>query len=164
MKFTDKFLIGIVIGVIVIVIAAFALALAQPQPAYRADDAPENIAHNYLFALQQKEYARAYGYLSPTLKGYPRSLDDFENRVRQNSWNFRADENVTLQVEPARVSGDRADVSVKETRFSSGGWLGASARPSTFAMRLARDKETGAWKLVDGDRYWASCWDEGGCR
>jgi hypothetical protein len=71
MKSTDKFLIGIVVGIVLLVVAAFVITLARPEPTYQVEGTPESVAHNYLLALQKEDYQRAYGYLSPTLKGYP---------------------------------------------------------------------------------------------
>jgi len=78
MKNTDKFLVGIVVGVVVLVATAFAVALLRPKPTYQLEDTPKGVAHNYLLALQQEDYKRAYGYLSPTIEGYPTSAEAFE--------------------------------------------------------------------------------------
>ncbi|HOF89582.1 MAG TPA: hypothetical protein PLZ36_15990, partial [Armatimonadota bacterium] len=69
MHTSDKWLIGIVIGAALLVCAAVAVTVLRPKPAYRADDTPAGVTHNYLLALKQRDYARAYGYLSPTLSG-----------------------------------------------------------------------------------------------
>jgi hypothetical protein len=169
MKNTDKFLIGIVAGVGLLVGVAFAVALLRPKPAYRPDDTPEGVAHNYLLALRQADYARAYGYLSPTLAGYPASADAFAGEVYKFDWNFRVgDSSVTLEVTSARVTGERAIVSVRERRFSEGGLFGSSESTDTFDMTLQRDAAglaRAAWKIVASDSYWAWCWDDNaGCR
>ena len=90
MKSTDRFLIGIVIGVVVLVIAAFGVAFLGPKPAYQSDDTPEGVAHNYLLAIQREDYARAYGYLSPDLRGYPASDEQFIEDMYTGLWPFQA--------------------------------------------------------------------------
>jgi hypothetical protein len=41
MKSNDRFLIGIVVGVLLLVIISFVVVLRQPLPTYRPDDTPE---------------------------------------------------------------------------------------------------------------------------
>jgi hypothetical protein len=164
MKSTDKFLIGIVVGIILLVGVAFAVALWRPKPTYQPEDTPEGIAHNYLFALQQKDYARAYSYLSPALEGYPASTEKFTDDLNEYAWQIRNldDEATTLSVEKADITGDRAVVSVNETRFYQGGLFDSNQYTTPFAMTLHR--ENGVWKIIASDSYWASCWDdEKGC-
>jgi len=69
MKKSDKILIWIVGGIVLLVIAAFAIALVKPKPTYMADESPDGVAFNYLFAVQQGDYDRAYGYVSPSIDG-----------------------------------------------------------------------------------------------
>jgi hypothetical protein len=165
MKNTDKFLLGIVAGVIVLVGVAFAVAYLRPEPAYQADDTPEGVAHNYLLALQQEDYERAYRYLSPTLKGFPASVDEFAEDIRKDAWRFGlADGSTTLEVETARVSGDGAQVMVRETRFYQGGLFDSNLSTNRFQMRLQRDATSGAWQILGADSYWLYCWtDPQGC-
>jgi hypothetical protein len=137
MKSTDRFLIGIVVGIILLVVAAFVVTLTRPEPTYQAED----VAHNYLLALQEEDHQRAYGYLSPTLEGYPVSVERFAENVEDSRWRFRLDADTTLAVESVRVTGNRAVVDVRESRFH------------------------GEWKIVDSDYYFARCWkDSKGCK
>jgi hypothetical protein len=164
MKNTDKFLIGLVIGIIVLVGVAFAVALQRPQPTYQAEDTPAGIAFNYLFALQQKDYQRAYGYLSPTLPGYPATASAFEHDLDEYAWQIRDLDNETtsLAVTATRLDGDRAEVEIKETHFYRGGLFDSNQYTTTFDMTLQR--ENGGWKIIKASSYWASRWtDQKGC-
>lgn len=165
MRSTDKFLIGIVAGVLVLVGVAFAVAFLRPEPTFRPDDSAEGVAHNYLLALQQADYERAYGYLSPSLKGYPDSAEAFARDARNYQWNFGAgSESITLEVKSARVIGEQTVVEVQETRFYEGGLFDSSQYTNTFDMTLRLDGESGAWKITASGSYWAECWDElNGC-
>jgi hypothetical protein len=159
MKKTDKILIGIVAGIILLVVVAFGVALSKPQTTYMAEDTPEGVAFNYLFALQQKDYERAYGYLEPALLGHPRNVAAFEDDIRDFSWTFSRmyNDSVTLSVESADISGKRADVTIQETRFYEGDLFSSNQYTSSFSMTLRQDAN-GQWKVVDSDRYWLSCW------
>jgi len=161
MKKTDKILIGIVAGILLLVIVAFAVALSKPKPTYLTDDTPEGVAFNYLFALQQKDYERAYGYLAPTLPGYPRDVEALANDVRDNSWRFNGvnDSSITLEVDSVEINGKRADVKIRETRFYEGDLFSSGQYTNTFNMTLRQDK-TGMWKIVESDRYWHYCWSD----
>ncbi len=165
MKGTDKFLIAIVAGVVILVGAVLAVALLRPnQPTYQPDDTPEGVAHNYLLALELEEYERAYGYLSPTLPGYPANAEKFVSNVEGERWSFGYyDDDVSLAVDAVSVTGDRAKVVVRRTVFNRGGLFDSGQYSTTFDMTLR--SEDGMWKIADSDRYWASCWESSkGCR
>lgn len=161
---SDKFLIAIVIGAVLLVVLTFAVMLLRPKPEYRPEDSPENIAHNYLLALQQGDYGRAYGYLSPSLLGMPADVGEFIENIEDRSYYFRLDMDKSLQVESGVViSAERASVTVRETRFYSGGIFDSNQTTDTFKMSLKL--EDGQWKIWDGDYYFRDCWnDTDGCR
>jgi hypothetical protein len=164
MKSTDKFLIGIVGGIILLVGVAFAVAFWRPQPSYQPEDTPEGVAHNYLFALQQGDYARAYNYLSSRLEGYPAISDKFISDLDEYSWQMHdmKNQSVTLAVDSAKLTGDRAVVTVRDTHFYRGDLFDSNQYTNTFEMTLQR--ENGEWKIIRSDSYWASCWDDSrGC-
>ena len=161
MKKTDKILIGIVGGIILLVVVAFVVALSRPKPAYQSEDKPEGVAFNYLFALQQKEYERAYGYLSPSLKGYPKNVDAFVDDIHSRSWQFNGlnDSSTTLEVDSVEMIGSRADVRMIETHFYEGDLFDSGSYTSSFIITLRPDAD-GNWKIVEANDYWYSCWDK----
>ncbi|MBL7201610.1 MAG: hypothetical protein ISS56_15835 [Anaerolineae bacterium] len=156
MKNTDRFLIGIIAGVVLLVIVAFAITLTRPQPTYQAEDTPEGVAHNYLLALQKKEYGRAYGYLSPAIEGYPPSEIKFVEATMDDRWRFRGDVEVTLAVESVTVTGERAVVQVRESSFRGGNLFDSSQSSILFEMVLRRTDE--GWRIFDSEYYFAWCW------
>jgi len=163
MKSTDKFLFRIVAGIVLLVVVAFVVALTRSEPTYQAEDTPEGVVHNYLLALKKGDYERAYGYLSPTIEGYPASADAFTEDVEDSSWRFRFDTDTTMAVEPASVTGNRAVVDVPQSRFSGGDLFDSDQYTTVFEMRL--QLEDGEWKIVDSDYYFLWCWkDNEGCR
>ena len=162
MKGTDKLLMGIVGGVILLVVVAFIVVLSQPEPTYQPEDKPEGVAHNYLLALRQQAYDRAYGYLADGLAGRPDTLQEFTADIDRYSWSFRDDTEVTLGVTSVQATDNRATVTIQETRFYNNGLFDSSQQTSTFTMDLVN--EDGTWKITDSDAYWVSCWQQtNGC-
>lgn len=156
MKGSQRMLVLIVAGVILLVIVAFVTVLLRPPPEYTADDSPQGVVHNYLLALQQEDYERAYGYLSPDLQ--TGDLFDFIETVESDGWLFELGSNVALSVADSRLSGDdAARVEVQKT-VSYNELLGSSQNTRTFDMFLRRVE--GTWLIVGGEAYWDNCWDE----
>jgi len=164
MKKSDTILIWIVGGIVVLVIAAFAIALVKPKATYMADDSPEGVAFNYLFAIERGEYERAYGYLSPETKGYPESVDDFRDDIKDYSWEFsNLDSSTALDVIGTDITGSRADVTMRVTYFREGDLFDSGQSSYTFDVTL-REDDNGEWKIVNADRFWVYCWsDAKGC-
>lgn len=163
MKSGDKFLVGIVIGVISLVILAVVIVVARPGPEYQDDGTPEGVAHNYLLALQKEDYQRAHSYLSRWMPGYPLTAVRFEKNVEDNSWRFRLGRDRSLAVVDMHVTPLEARVTFRETLFYSRGLFESGQSISTFDLELRL--EQGSWKIFDGDQYFVYCWDRtDGCR
>lgn len=161
MKKPDMFLIGIVAGVVLLVVVAFSVALLRPKAAYQPEESPEGVAFNYLFALQQDDYERAYGYLSPSISGRPYSASAFMSDIDDHSYTFRGLENnsTTLNIESVKVTGKTAIVQIKETRFYEGGLFDSNEYTNFFDVTLRQDTN-GDWKIIDADHYWLDCWNK----
>lgn len=165
MKTTDKLLTGIVVGVVLLVVVAFGVALLRPKPAYQLDDTPEGVTHNYLLALKQEDYARAYGYLSPDLRGYPTTYEDFLADIGDYTGRFGWNTSSSLTIVSTRLSGEVVLVTVRERTFSNGGLLNSSSYSTEFIVTVKRAAASGDWRLINADAYWAECWTKnGGCQ
>jgi hypothetical protein len=158
MKGADKYLLGIVAAIALLVGATVIVVLLRPEAQYRADDSPEAVVHNYLLALNNGDYERAYACVSAEMPGHPRDLDDFIESVEDNRWTFGGWEDSAAEVLSSRIRGEKAYVEVQETSYSSGGLLEGRTYDHNFDMTLLKEK--GEWKLLGGDRYWDSCWGE----
>lgn len=162
MKGADRFLIAIVVGALVIVGIAVAVVLLRPEATYMTDETPEGVAHNYLLALQLRDYPKAYGYLSARVDGYPTTEAKFIEDVQDHRYQFRMDRDVTLKVDSADIRATTATVEVLESTFYGGDLFssGQSLRP--FEMELV--KASDGWRIIDSDHYFAYCWrNEDGC-
>ncbi len=159
MKSADKFLIAIVAGVILLVMVAFIVVLNQPQPGYQEDHTPEGVIYNYLLALQQEDFARAYGYLSPSLAGYPPTLTQFIGDISANPWQFGLEgDQKAFMVNQAALFDHEAVVTVELTQFRSGGLFDNGTYTETSRFTLTRSGE--AWRIAGGDySFWWPCWE-----
>jgi hypothetical protein len=159
MKGSDKFLLLLLAAIALIVIAALVAVLRAPAPTYQPEETPQGVAHNYLLALRQGDYERAYRYLSPDLPGLP-SVAGFADDVARNPWQFERGDNTAVTVEDAHIFGDgTARVSVMLTTFNNGLFSSSYARP--FGLTLEPDGDT--WRLIDGEDYWDYCWTSNDC-
>ena len=118
-------------------------------------------SNNYLLALRNREFARAWTYLSPSLAGYPSTSERLTDDVmsRADRFGLGSGEPATLQVRPEiSESGDSAVVNVDETRFVQNGLFDSGESTIPLTVQLRRD--AGAWQIVDVDpeRYWDDCW------
>jgi len=155
----DRFLWGILLGVIVLVVVAFAIVMRQPEPGYVSDETPEGVVQNYLLAIQREDFERAWGYLSPTLEGYPASVEQLALDVREQPWQFGGDgEDLAIRsVTPNPIGTDVVLVDVKASSFSPEGPLGGQQSDRDLQFRLRR--EAAGWRLAHGEGYWYYCWE-----
>jgi hypothetical protein len=158
MKGVDKYLIGIVVGIVLLVALTVIIVLTRPKAEYRSDDSPEAVVHNYLLAIKEAEYDRAYGYISTEIDGYPEDLEVFIEDMEDNFWSFGRGGDSIVEIQSSRVSGDKATVKVLETDYSSGGLFDSGQYERNFDLKLHQDN--GEWRLIDGDRYWYPCWGD----
>lgn len=104
----DKFLTGILAGIGVLTLLALVLFFTrQDRRAYLPEDTPEGVAHNYVLAVLNKDYEKAYGYLAD-LK-YKPTYDEF----RQSFLNGMVNpDNTGVDVGKAAIMGDEAVVDI----------------------------------------------------
>ncbi|MGE5139312.1 MAG: hypothetical protein ACM3JD_07620 [Rudaea sp.] len=159
----DRFLLGIVAAIVLLVALAFALVRLRPQPGYVSEGQPEGVVQNYILAMQQQDLARAYGYLSADLPGYPTSAAVFSDQVYADRWATQVANASTFALQNSRIDGDRAWVTLLEQEAGQGGPLRMGPTySSSFGIRL---KNLNGWKIIHSERYWRSCWESAsGCK
>jgi hypothetical protein len=162
MRGSDKFLLGVVVGVILLIVAALAIFAQPPEPSFVSGNDPESVLHNYLLALIQGDDERAYGYLSPALAAYPETVDEFQKDLLSFSYRYADEQNVDLVIVSSEVTGDEARVEVRETVYYDGDMFSASQYTQTIIFTL--EQVDGEWKVSSGDYYFAYCWNNSeGC-
>ncbi len=159
MKTEDRFLIGIMIGVVLLVAVALAVVRMRPVPEYMGGDTPEAVAHDYLLALQREDWPRAHSALATSLACYPATAEVLFNDLSAQPYE-RDFDNVTLRVEASSIEGDSAIVTVRETHFQTGGIFSSGQSTSDFEMSLSR--QDGSWRVTRSDRHWLWHWHDPG--
>jgi hypothetical protein len=149
---TDKFLIGIVAGIVLLVIVAIVVVLARGQnEEYMADDTPAGVAHNYFLAVQRKEFDKAYSYLSDEIENKP-DLDEFIPIVdNQNE--------TALKIGETTIDNNRARVELAITNYYGGGPFD-SGRYTNQETAYLRQDANGNWKIYEFPYPYWGYWEK----
>ncbi|HEX9923847.1 MAG TPA: hypothetical protein VGD99_14410 [Anaerolineae bacterium] len=152
----DKFLLGIVAGIVLLVMVAVTVVLTRGgQEDYIAADTPAGVVHNYYLAIQRRDYERAYGYLSDDLEAKP-ELDDFMRTVDAPGNQAES----SIQIGETTLDDDRAQVDVAITTYYGGG-LFNSGNNTTRQTAYLRATAGGDWRLIEFPYpYWGYDWNQ----
>ncbi len=145
----DRFLTGILIVIGLLVAASLSVFfLRQDETTYLPEDTPEGIVHNYIFALQQADYEKAYGYLAD--KENKPSYDEFRQDLFLDSNSGQG-----IQIGEVEIGKDTASVEITITE-SSRGLLFEQYDYSNTALLIMQD---GEWKILQMPySYWSWNW------
>ena len=141
----DRFLTGILIGIGLLVVLALAVFFTRKDTqTYVSDDTPEGVVHNYVVAVLNKEYEKAYGYLAD-LENKP-TYDEFHNSFLTGMVN---PDSSGVDVGQSDITGDDATVDVTlvynpTDPFSTG------YRDTQRAILVMQN---GAWKISSMPQY-----------
>ena len=147
----DRFLIGILIGIGVLILLALALFFTrQEKRDYVADTTPDGVVHNYVLAIINKDYQKAYSYLANL--EYKPTYEEF----RQSFFNGNINsENVGAEVGAAEITNDVATVEMT-IYYSYRDPFSANTGSTDHASLVLQD---GAWKLSYMPyNFWAYDW------
>ena len=152
----DRFLMGIVIGILILVVVAVGVVLLREQTEeYVADDTPAGVVHNFFLAIQRQDYDKAYGYLSDDIKSKP-DLDEFILAVD----NFGDRPESSLEIGDTTIDDNRAQVRVSITTYYGGGDLFDRGSYSSRDTAHLRATPNGEWKLIQFPYpYWGYDWN-----
>ncbi|MGZ9236012.1 MAG: hypothetical protein ACXW4E_10855 [Anaerolineales bacterium] len=148
----DRFLTGILVGIAVLVVIALAVFfIRKDTQSYVSEDTPEGVVHNYVLAVLNDDYQKAYGYLAD-LENKP-TYEQFRNAFIQGMVNPN---NSAVDIGNSEVNGDTASVEVAliynpSDPFSTG------YRDVQRALLL---QQGGAWKISSMPCYyfWDCSW------
>lgn len=135
----DRFLTGILIGIVVLVIAALTVFFTRNDTqAYVSEDTPEGVTHNYVVAVLNKDYEKAYTYLADL--DHKPTYEQFRDAFIKGVVN---PDNAAVDVGGSEITGDTASVEIAliynpSDPFSTG---------YRDIQRAVLVKEAGAWKL-----------------
>lgn len=145
----DRFLTGILIGIGVLVVAALAVFFTRSDTqTYVSEDTPEGVTHNYVVAILNKDYEKAYTYLAD-LDNKP-TYEQFRDAFIKGMVN---PDDAAVDIGRSEITGDTASVEVAivynpTDPFSTG---------YRDMQRAVLVKQDGAWKLSSMPTYYF--WD-----
>ncbi|GAB4463909.1 MAG: hypothetical protein Kow0070_25070 [Anaerolineales bacterium] len=145
----DRFLTGILIGIGVLVAAALAVFFArQNTQTYLAGDTPEGVVHNYVLALINRDYEKAYGYLADL--EYKPTYEEFRRHFLQG---YANPENEAVDIGDSYINGDDATVEVSQIYNNSDPF----SPPYRNQQKAVLVRQGGAWKITSMPLY--NFWD-----
>lgn len=145
----DRFLTGILIGIVLLMIAALAVFFTrQGKQTYVSDQTPEGVVHNYVLAVLNKDYQKAYGYLAD-LDNKP-TFNEFRQAFAVGRLNPA---NNGIKIGKADVTGD--DASVEVSMVYTPGDPFSTGYSNVGSAQLVR--QSGEWKISSMPAY--NLWD-----
>jgi len=148
----DRFLTGILVGIGILVVVALAVFFTRKDSqTYVADDTPEGVVHNYVLAVLNKDYEKAYGYLAE-LK-YKPTYEEFRRAFLNGEVN---PQNQAVDIGASDIAGDTATVELQLITNSSDPFSTGYRNQQTADLV----KQEGAWKLTLMPQYnfWGYNW------
>ncbi len=145
----DRFLIGILIGIGVLVVIALTIFFTRrDSQTYISEDTPEGVVHNYVVAVLNKDYEKAYDYLADL--DHKPIYDDFRQAFLNGMVNPN---NSAVDIGKSEIVKDEASVEVvmiynPSDPFSTG---------YRDTQRAVLVKQDGAWKISSMPTYYF--WD-----
>lgn len=145
----DKFLTGILVAIGILIIGALIVFFTrQDKQIYSAETTPDGIVHNYVLALLNKDYQKAYGYLAD-LNNKP-TFDVFRKSFATGSLNPSS---AGIKIGKVNITGEDATVEVSMIYSSSDPF--SSGYNNIGSAQLVM--QNGIWKISNMPAY--SLWD-----
>ncbi len=147
----DRFLIGIIVVVALLVLTSLVVFFTQKGDiSYLAEDTPSGVVHNYILALQQGDFEKAYGYLAnkedkPTYERFQQDIVTTQTGMRDTG----------IQINNVNILKDTAQVELTVIENSGGPFM-SEYRYTETALLV---KEDGKWKILQMPYfYWSWNW------
>ena len=148
----DRFLTGILIGIAVLVVLALAVFFTRSDAqTYVSEDAPEGVVHNYVVALLNKDYEKAYGYLADLDHKPP--YEEFRDAFLKSTLN---PDTAAVDIGASEINDDTASVEVV-LGHNPGDPFSTGYRDVQRAILV---KQGGKWKIssMPGYYFWDYSW------
>ena len=148
----DRFLTGILVGIGLLVVVALAVFFSRRDTqTYISEDAPEGVVHNYVLAVLDKDYEKAYGYLAEL--EYKPTYEEFRRAFLNGEVN---PDNQAVDIGASDIAGDIATVEL-ELIYNSSDPFSTGYRNMMTADLV---RQGGAWKLTLMPQYnfWGYNW------
>jgi len=145
----DRFLTGILIGIGLLIVIALGVFFTRGQTQkYLSEDAPEGVVHNYVLAVLNKDYQKAYSYLAD-LENKP-TLNEFRQSFSTGKLN---PDSSGIKLGKVEITGE--DASVEISMIYAPGDPFSAGYSSLGSAQLVR--QNGIWKLSSMPIY--TLWD-----
>jgi len=145
----DRFLTGILVGIATLVVIALAVFfMRKDTQSYISEEAPEGVVHNYVLAVLNKDYQKAYSYLAD-LENKP-TYEQFRDSFLKGMINPN---NSAVDVGKSEINGDTASVEIAMI-YSQSDLFSAGYRDVQRAILV---KQSSGWKLSSMPYYYF--WD-----
>ena len=145
----DRFLTGILIGIGLLVVVALAVFFTrQDTQTYVSDETPEGVVHNYVVAVLNKDYKKAYSYLAD-LDNKP-TYEEFHDSFLTGMVNPN---NSGVDIGQFDITGNDATVEVTLV-YNPSDPFSTGYRDTQRAILV---KQNGAWKISSMPQY--NFWD-----
>ncbi len=148
----DRFLTGILIGIAVLVVVALAVFfLRKDSQSYISENTPEGVVHNYVLAVLNGDYQKAYGYLAD-LENKP-TYEEFRDAFIKGMVNPN---NSAVDVGESEINNDTASVEVAMI-YNPSDPFSTGYRDTQRAILV---RQEGLWKLssMPGYYFWDYNW------
>lgn len=148
----DRFLTGILIGIAVLVVVALAVFfIRKDSQSYISEDTPEGVVHNYVLAVLNGDYEKAYGYLAD-LEDKP-TYEEFRDAFIKGVVNPN---NSAVDIGESEVNNDTASVEVAML-YNPSDPFSTGYRDTQRAILV---RQEGLWKLssMPGYYFWEYSW------
>ena len=147
----DRFLLGILVGIAVLIAASLIVFFTRHQQiSYRPEQLPEGVVHNYVVAVLNKDYEKAYSYLAD-LKDKP-AFDDFRQAFAVGRLSPAQN---GIKIGAAETTGESASVEVIMVYTPGDPFSSGSENVGSAQLLL----QGGAWKISSMPAY--NLWDFG---
>ncbi len=152
---STKWLAGVVVVVVGLIVVSVVVAAmgAGNEPVLLPETQPEGVVQRYLLAVDANETEKAYGYISPTLKGYC-TVQHF-----RDSSQYIREQDMRISLSRTEVIDGVTFVDVRVTQTRVNAEIPFTPRESSSTQRFSLQPVDGVWRFIDPP--WPMSWCPG---